>query len=64
MNTPDSWPGLLTALGVGLMIGVVRERSHQPDKGKAGTRTHALVADAGVWWSWGFGVWPFVATWR
>jgi uncharacterized membrane protein (DUF4010 family) len=61
MNTADHLPGLLTALGVGLMIGVVRERSHPPDKGKAGTRTHALVALLG-YVAWGFGLWPFVAT--
>lgn len=61
MNTLDDLAGLLTALGVGLMIGVVRERSHRPDKGKAGTRTHALVAMLG-YLAWGFGIWPFVAT--
>ena len=61
MNDPELLPGLLTALGVGLMIGVVRERRHQPDVTKAGTRTHALVALLG-YVSWGFGTWPFVAT--
>lgn len=44
MNVPDLLIELLTALGVGLLIGVVRERRHQPDVTKAGTRTHALVA--------------------
>lgn len=39
--------GLLTALGVVLLIGVVRERRHQPGRTKAGTRTHALVAMLG-----------------
>lgn len=61
MNTPDLLTGLLTALGVGLLIGVVRERRHQPDETKAGTRTHVLVAMLGFV-SWGFGTWPFVAT--
>jgi uncharacterized membrane protein (DUF4010 family) len=61
MNDAELLPGLLTALGVGLMIGVVRERRHQPDVTKAGTRTHALVAILG-YVSWGFGTWPFGAT--
>lgn len=61
MNAPGSLTELLTALGVGLMIGVVRERRHRPDATKAGTRTHALVALLG-YLSWGFGPWPFVAT--
>lgn len=61
MNDPASLTGLLTALGVGLMIGVVRERRHHPDATKAGTRTHTLVALLGHV-SWGFGPWPFVAT--
>ena len=60
MNTPELVTELLTALGVGLMIGVVRERRHQPDVTKAGTRTHALVAVLGFV-SWGLGTWPFVA---
>ena len=53
--------GLLTALGVGLLIGVVRERRHQPGRTKAGTRTHTLVAMLG-YVSWSLGTWPFVAT--
>lgn len=61
MDAPDFFPGLLTALGVGLMIGVVRERRHRPDVTKAGTRTHTLVAMLG-YVAWGFGLWPFVAT--
>ena len=61
MDVTDFFPGLLTALGVGLMIGVVRERRHHPDATKAGTRTHALVAMLG-YVAWGFGPWPFVAT--
>ena len=61
MNIPDLLTGWLIALGVGLMIGVVRERRHHPDVTKAGTRTHALVAMLGFV-SWGLGTWPFVAT--
>lgn len=61
MHTPEFLTELLTALGVGLLIGVVRERRHLPDATKAGTRTHALVAMLG-YVGWGFGVWPFVAT--
>lgn len=61
MNTSALLTGLLTALGVGLLIGVVRERRHEPDMTKAGTRTHALVAMLGFV-SWGLGTWPFVAT--
>lgn len=60
MNTSEWLTGLLTALGVGLLIGVVRERRHQPGVTKAGTRTHALVALLGFV-SWDFGTWPFVA---
>ncbi len=40
------FPALLTALGVGLMIGVVRERQHYDSF--AGVRTHVLTALAGV----------------
>ena len=61
MNSTAHWMGLLTALGVGLLIGVVRERRHQPGRTKAGTRTHALVAMLG-YVSWSLGTWPFVAT--
>jgi uncharacterized membrane protein (DUF4010 family) len=61
MNPTAHWTGLLTALGVGLLIGVVRERRHQPGKTKAGTRTHLLVAILGNV-SWTLGTWPFVAT--
>ena len=61
MNVPAFLPGLLTALGIGLMIGVVRERRHRPNLSKAGTRTHAMVAILG-YVSWGLGTWPFVAT--
>jgi uncharacterized membrane protein (DUF4010 family) len=51
--------GLVTALGIGLMIGVIRERRHEPEFTKAGTRTHALVAITGLV-SWGFGLEPFI----
>ncbi|PIT80036.1 MgtC/SapB family protein [Limnohabitans sp. 15K] len=61
MNSTAHWTGLLTALGVGLLIGVVRERRHQPGRTKAGTRTHLLVAILGNV-SWSLGTSPFVAT--
>ena len=61
MNSAAHWMGLLTALGVGLLIGVVRERRHQPGRTKAGTRTHALVAMLG-YVSWSLGTCPFVVT--
>jgi uncharacterized membrane protein (DUF4010 family) len=61
MNTAEHGIGLLTALGVGLLIGVVRERRHEPHVSKAGTRTHALVAMLG-YVSWSLGTWPLVAT--
>ncbi len=36
--------GIFTALGLGLLIGVVRERLHREEVAVAGVRTHALVA--------------------
>lgn len=40
---------LSTALGIGLLVGAVRERQHAHDRiGKAGVRTHALLALAGA----------------
>lgn len=49
--SPVDWnallPGLVTALGVGLLIGVIRERRHDPGTSMAGTRTHALVGVLG-----------------
>ncbi|MEY3360072.1 MAG: hypothetical protein RI923_1332, partial [Pseudomonadota bacterium] len=39
-------PALMTALGIGLMIGMVRERTHLETF--AGVRTHALTALAAV----------------
>ena len=44
MNWVVSAQGLFTALGLGLLIGVVRERLHSEDVAVAGVRTHALVA--------------------
>ena len=43
----DDLQGLLTAIAIGLLIGVVRERQHH-DGGPvaAGIRTHAMVATA------------------
>jgi len=52
--------GLVTALGLGLLIGVVRERAHVTTVAKAGTRTHALIALAGAV-SWSLGIGPFIA---
>jgi len=57
----EALSGLITALGLGLLIGVVRERAHGSAVAKAGTRTHALIAVMGVV-SWGLGTTPFVAT--
>ena len=48
MSWNESWVGLLTALGVGLLIGTVRERLHKPGVMKAGVRTHAIVALLGA----------------
>jgi len=39
---------MATALGVGLLVGAVRERRHPEPTGAAGLRTHALVALAGA----------------
>lgn len=44
----ESLLGLLTALGIGLLIGTVRERLHKPGVMKAGVRTHAIVALLGA----------------
>ena len=51
---------LLTALGIGLMIGVVRERTQPPHLLPAGTRTHALVALLGSI-GWLLSPWVFIA---
>jgi uncharacterized membrane protein (DUF4010 family) len=45
LESIEGWRGLLTALGIGLLIGAVRERQHVTDRPTvAGVRTHALVA--------------------
>lgn len=44
MNSLITPQGLFTALGLGLLIGVVRERLHREEVAVAGIRTHALVA--------------------
>lgn len=58
------WQGtlssFLSALGLGLMNGVIRERRHGSDMEIAGTRTHALVAVLGHV-GWGLGQAVFVA---
>ena len=48
MNWDPSLTSLLTALGIGLLIGTVRERLHKPGVMKAGVRTHAIVALLGA----------------
>lgn len=47
MDWNTALPGLVTATGIGLLIGVIRERHHDPGFAKAGTRTHALVGVLG-----------------
>lgn len=46
----DHLPGLAAALGLGLLIGVERERrkGEGPERGAAGVRTHALLALTGA----------------
>jgi len=60
MDWENSLTGLLTALGLGLLIGTVRERLHKPVETMAGIRTHTLVAVLGSV-SFGLGITPFVA---
>jgi len=49
MPAPETLlPALATALGLGLLIGVVRERRHDQGTVIAGTRTHALLALLGA----------------
>lgn len=47
---PDSWIGLAVALGVGLLVGIERERRKGigPQRKAAGMRTFALVTAAGA----------------
>ncbi len=61
MEIDPALRGLLTALGIGLLIGTVRERAHVNSVAKAGIRTHALLALLGVM-TWELGIVPFVAT--
>jgi len=61
MDWNEALRGLLTALALGLLIGVVRERAHATAVAQAGTRTHALIALLGAV-TWGLGTAPFVAT--
>lgn len=53
--------GLATALGIGLLLGVVRERKHAPNQAEAGLRTHTLIALLGAT-CWQLGIIPFTAT--
>lgn len=49
MDWDASVTSLSTALGIGLLVGTMRERHHAPDRiGKAGVRTHALLTLAGT----------------
>ncbi|MBO9715742.1 MAG: MgtC/SapB family protein [Pseudoxanthomonas sp.] len=48
MDWNDTLTALATALGIGLLIGAVRERQHAGRISKAGVRTHALLALAGA----------------
>jgi uncharacterized membrane protein (DUF4010 family) len=61
MDWNEALRGLLTALALGLLIGIVRERAHPTAVAQAGTRTHALVALLGAV-AWGLGTAAFVAT--
>lgn len=47
---PENWIGLLVALGIGLLVGIERERrkGRGPQRGAAGMRTFALVTLAGA----------------
>lgn len=57
----DSIKAQITALGIGLMIGVIRERNSVDEPTLAGMRTHALVALLGSL-TWTLGMIPFTAT--
>jgi uncharacterized membrane protein YhiD involved in acid resistance len=48
MNLPPETLSFLTALGVGFLIGIVRERLHQPGAMMAGVRTHTVAAIMGA----------------
>lgn len=60
MDWDEALRGLVIALGLGLLIGVVRERAHVSTVAKAGTRTHALLALLGAV-TWNLGTGAFVA---
>ena len=57
----DSIKAQVTALGIGLMIGIIRERTNATEPTFAGMRTHALVALLGSI-TWALGIVPFTAT--
>lgn len=61
MNWNASLIGLLTALGIGMLIGTVRERLHKPGVMKAGVRTHAIVGLLGAL-AYSIGLTAFVAS--
>ena len=48
MNLPPETLSFLTALGIGFLIGIVRERLHQPGVMMAGVRTHTVAALMGA----------------
>jgi uncharacterized membrane protein (DUF4010 family) len=48
MNLPSDLLSFLTALGIGFLIGIVRERLHQPGAMMAGVRTHTVAALMGA----------------
>lgn len=48
MNLVEETLSFLTAMGVGFLIGIVRERLHQPGTMMAGVRTHTVAALMGA----------------
>ena len=48
MKLPEETLSFLTAMGVGFLIGIVRERLHQPGAMMAGVRTHTVAALMGA----------------
>lgn len=61
MEWNESLKGLITAIGIGLMIGVIRERKNVIEDTKAGIRTHALIAVLAAL-SWHLGMVTFTVT--
>ncbi|NBV88819.1 MAG: MgtC/SapB family protein, partial [Betaproteobacteria bacterium] len=51
----------LTALGMGLLIGLVRERAHPRPPTVAGIRTHTIVSLSSAM-AWALGPWVFLLT--